>query len=232
MIKTARDIHGQVEHLRESGEFLKALQLSEEVFSEYQKNNDAFGMGDILASRSITLRLLWEDTQDSVFLVRAKHECFAAVEITSQSEEKSDQFMPLFRLAQVQEELGENLDACQSYKLAIEIFQNNPPKEHNRPAVLNDMKVRYSVCGYKTGNTEALSDALGALHALELDEQEPAYNKHVWISGGHMKIAEVLKEHDLQEARNHLQKAKDIIDADPDLAIRKKQWQKLSDSFE
>ena len=41
----------------------------------------------------------------------------------------------------------------------------------------------------------------------------------------------VLKENDPQKAKEHLQKAKEIIDANPDLKLRKAQWEKLAENF-
>jgi tetratricopeptide (TPR) repeat protein len=232
MKETGREIHGKAEHAREAGNFLEALQLSEQAFLSYQEERNLFGMGDILASRSITLRLLFETSKDTSFLTRAKHDAMAGVEITRSSSEKSDLIMPLYRLGQVQEELEELSEACISYKEAVEIFESFPPKEHNRPAVLNDMKVRMYVCEYKSGNEDALGSAEDALVNLENDHEESRYTKDVWVSGGHMKLAEALKDHDLEVAKKHLLKAKEIIDMNPDLKLRKIQWEKLATLFE
>lgn len=232
MKETGREVHGKVEHAREAGNFLTALQLSEQAFIAYQEEQDRFGMGDILASRSITLRLLFETSKDTSFLTRAKHDAMAGVEITRSSSEKSDLIMPLYRLGQVQEELEELSEACISYKESVEIFESFPPKEHNRPAVLNDMKVRMYVCEYKSGNEDALGSAENALVNLENDHEESRYTKDVWVSGGHMKLAEALKDKDLEGAQKHLLKAKEIIDMNPDLKLRKIQWEKLATLFE
>ena len=231
MKQSGREIHGTAEHAREAGNFLTALQLSEEAFLAYQEEHDLFGMGDILASRSITFRLLFETSKDISFLLRAKHDAMTGVELTRTSSEKSDLIMPLYRLGQVQEELEELSEACNSYKESVEIFENFPPKEHNRPAVLNDMKVRMYVCEYKSGNEDALASAENALLNLENDPEEARYTKDVWASGGHMKLAEALKDKDLERAQKHLQKAKQIIDMNADLKIRKVQWEKMAASF-
>ena len=44
-----------------------------------------------------------------------------------------------------------------------------------------------------------------------------------------MRLAEALREDDLAKAKEHLQKAKDIIAKDERLKIRKSQWEKLAE---
>ena len=46
-----------------------------------------------------------------------------------------------------------------------------------------------------------------------------------------MRIADMLKEDNPEKAKEHLQKAKEIIDNNPDLKLRAEQWKKLTESF-
>lgn len=231
MVRKGRDIHGEAEHAREGGQFLSALKLSDDALLKYQEEGDIFGMVDILASRSITFCLLADEKDEKNFLILAKYENMAGVEIARGSKDRSNIIMPLFRLGQVEEEIGEFSEATNCYKEAIEVFQTYPPKEHNRPAVLNDMKIRYFVCEYKTGNKEALEEAENALISLLEDNEEPKYNKDVWTSGAYMKIAEAVKNDNLEKAKENLEKAREIIDANPDLVLRKKQFEKLASTI-
>lgn len=70
----------------------------------------------------------------------------------------------------------------------------------------------------------------GQNNILEFN-QEISYNFHVWLSGAHMRIANVLKTDDPSKAREHLEKAKQIIDSDSRLTLRSKQWEKLTKEF-
>jgi len=83
---------------------------------------------------------------------------------------------------------------------------------------------------YKNGEKEALGDILAAISELEATN-EPKFNKDVWMSGGYMRLAELLKDEDLAKAQEYLQKAKEIIDANPELVLRKGQWEKLAQNF-
>jgi hypothetical protein len=231
MGKTGREIHAEADHAREDGHFLKALQLIEETCLMYSEENDSVGFSELQGSRFLTLRHLYEKTQDQNFLILAKHAAMSAVELAEKSNDPTALAMPLFNLAKSQETLGELPNAVLSYRSAIQAQENTPLSYHNRRAVLNDMKIHLAACEYKNGHREALPEGEEALHDLENDSLEGAYTKDVWTSGGYMKFAEVLKTDNPQKAKEYLQKAKEIIDGNPDLTLRKAQWQKLATSF-
>ncbi len=237
-----RRLHGLAAQAREDGDHLKALQLDDESMLAYQKDGDILGFAEVVADRSIVLRHLADETGNKNFLIIAKSEMVASVEIARGSGDKTALALPLFNLAKVQEELGELQEAVKTYTEAIQEMENNPPEMHNRPSVLADMKVHLATCEYMAGEKNALERAEQALRDLEksneveYNEQSShtrgnSYNKDVWVSGGHMRIAVMLKEDNPQKAKEHLQKAKAIIDANPDLTIRKTQWEKLTTSF-
>jgi tetratricopeptide (TPR) repeat protein len=156
----------------------------------------------------------------------------ASVTIARESGNKQALALPFFSLARLQEDLGELSDAVESYKEAIANMQNNPPETHKFPAVLADMQIHLATCEYKAGDKTALERAEKALVDLQAAADEPnKFSKDVWLSGAHMRIAEILKTDNPQKAKNHLQQAKTIIDANPELILRQKQWQRLADTF-
>lgn len=228
MDSQGRQIHQQAALAREAGNFLESLKLSDEALISYQKDGDILGFAEILADRSITLRHLFEQSSGLNYLIVAKHEIMAGVEIAQKSGQKDALALPLFNLAKVQEELGEITEAVVSYRQAVENMEKNPPQMHNRPAVLLDMKVHLDVAQYRAGDKIALEKAETDLAQLENTAEISDYNKHVWVSGGHMHLAEALRNDNPQKAKEHLQKAKGVIDADPKLSLRKAQWEKLS----
>lgn len=230
MESEGRKIHALAGQAREAGNHLESLKLSDEAMLTYQQDEDILGLAEILADRSIVFRHLADETNDDNFLIIAKHEMIASVEMAEKSGNKQTIALSYFNLAKVHESLGELDDAKNYYQKTIESMITTPPAQHNRPAVLADMIVHLSTCEYRTGNTGGLEKALDAMEDLEKSEEEK-YNRNVWLSGGHMRIADMLKEDDPEKAKEHLQKAKKIIDANPDLKIRKKQWEKLSQSF-
>lgn len=230
MESRGRKIHGQAAHAREAGQHLEALKLYDEAILAYQQDNDILGLAEVFADRSICYRHLAEETGDQNFLIIAKHYMLASVEIAEKSGDEKAVVLPYFQTGRVYEELGELENAKGYYQKAVENMISNPPDQHNRPAILADMMVHLSTCEYRAGDTGGLERALDAMDDLEKSE-EVRYNKDVWLSGGHMRISEMLKVDDPEKAKEHLQKAKEIIDANPDLKTRKQQWEKLSNSL-
>ncbi|MBI4036376.1 hypothetical protein HY386_00670 [Candidatus Daviesbacteria bacterium] len=248
MESEGRRLHGLAEQARESGDFTRALELTDQATVSYQQGGDSLGFAEVQASRFLTLRHLFEKTDDKNYLILAKHTAMASVELAQASGDKQALALPLFNLAKAQETLGELPDAVATYQKAVENIINNPPEPHKRAAIVADFKVHLETCAYKAGDKSALERAEKALVELEAvpvlsDEdfeaggkklefnQEVAYNKDVWVSGGHMRIAEMLREDDPPQAKEHLQKAKEIIDANPQLKLRLAQWEKLATTF-
>jgi tetratricopeptide (TPR) repeat protein len=225
-----RSVHGQAEKSREQGKFIESLEQTDKALVLYQQDNDWFGFCDVLSSRVITLRHLYENTGKKEYLIVAKHEALAAIEVAKNNSDPSVSMMPYMNLGRIQDTLGEFKDAAESYSKAVEIMQSHPPKEHNRPGVLADMKVHKEVVLYKLGDKSVVDRVLQALSDLEKTD-EPKYNKDVWMSGGYMKLAEALKEDNTEKAKEYLDQAKKIIDANPQLTLRARQWEKLAKTF-
>lgn len=230
MESEGRKIHTQAAHAREEGRHLDSLKLHDEAILAYSNDKDTLGLAEVLADRSIVYRHLFDETENKDYLILAKYELLAAIEMAERSGIRQALAIPYAQLGNVQKELRQLEDAKVSYKKAIEYQTNNPAPQHNRPGVLADMKARLAILEYVLGDKLALKRALDVLRELEQSD-EPKYNRDVWLSGGYMKIAEMLKEDDPEKAEVHLQKAKEIIDDNPDLKLRKVQWEKLAATF-
>lgn len=227
-----RKLHGLAAQAREEGDSVKALSLYHSALDAYQKENDSIGFAETLADECISLRHLYEKTADRKWLILAKHTAEASVEIAKNSRKPEALAVPLFNLAKVQQALGELTGAIENYREAIKNIESNPPENHaNRPAIVADYKIHMAGCEYKAGDKSALGRMENDLKELENAEELSDYNKHVWLSGAHMRIAEILMPDNPERAKEHLQKAKEIIDADPQLKIRKEQWEKLAEKF-
>lgn len=242
MKSEGRRLHGLAEQAREKGESVEAVKLAEDAMAAYQKDGDILGFAEALVDQFLSLRHLFDKTGDRSYLIRAKHSAMASVEVAESSGDKTALAIPYFNLAKAQETLGQLQEAVSSYKKAVENIENNPPAEHKvpeRPAIVADFKVHLATCEYKqsfstnkAGDKSALERAEAALSDLEKTPDISDYNQHVWVSGGHMRIAEMLQSDDPEKVKDHLQKAKEVIDSDPRLTIRLAQWQKLADKFQ
>ncbi len=154
----------------------------------------------------------------------AQYEMMGAVQLARESNNPQALALPLYNLAQLHEDVGELLQAIHIYKEAVKNMEQNPPDVHNRSSVLENMKLHLATCEYKNGDTGGLERAKKAL--LKIAEEPNKYNHDVWVSGGYMRIAEILKKDDAKTAKYYLAKAKEIIDANPELKLRKKQLEK------
>lgn len=231
MESEGRRLHAQAASARENDQLKESLSFNDEALFAYDREDNPLGFAEGIACRSITLRNYATQQESRNILTLAKYEMMASVTIARESGDNTALPLPLYNLAQLQEALGEHEDAIETYSEAVNTMKNNPPESHNRPSVLADMKVHMTVCEYKAGDTSALERAEEALQQLEESEEPNKFNKDVWVSGGHMKLAEILIEESPSEAKEHLAKAKEIIDSNEELVLRKQQWERLSKSF-
>lgn len=222
-----RRLHGQAAHLREQGESLESLKKDMEALVEYAKDEDPQGLSEIFSEMFLSLRHLAQNLENKNLLLVAAEFGELSARLAGRLGVPEGMAIPLFSKGKAEEELGNIEEAIDSYRNAISSMQSNPPAQNDRPAVLLDMKLHLYSAQYKNGDKEVLEDWLKDLEELEKTE-EPQYNKDVWVSGSYMKLAEVLSRDDPQKAKVYLDKAKEVIDSNPDLKIRLQQWEKLS----
>lgn len=209
-------------------DFLASLKWNDQALQLFDTDNDTEGFTEGIANRAITLKLYAFVHKSRRFLHIAEGELRAAVVLTQESNNESARMLPLYQRAQIQELLGDLSAAVASYQEAIAIMKNNPPKKHDRLELLHTMTIHLATAQYKNGNKNALHQAEKALKELSMIENHNTYEQAVWLSGGHMKIAESVAADDLHTAKEHMHKAKEIIDAHPSLGLRKKQWDELN----
>lgn len=237
MLSKGRQLHQQSAEAREfESDFLKALQISEAALLAYQEDGDMLGMAESVADRSVTFRHLYAKTNDKSFLIRARAELQASLDISKLTNNPEATTLPLYNLGKVEESLGNYPEAVRFYKEALatlnvdpnqtKLDPNNPA--HHRPAQLYDMQVHMSYAEYKNGDKSAKDRMIEALDSLEAVEEEDPFNKDTWVSGGYLSLAEMLQADQPEEAHKYLAKAKQIIDANPKLILRAKQLAELS----
>jgi tetratricopeptide (TPR) repeat protein len=228
----ARKLHKKALKLREQKYFLESLKVGEDALFEYAKDNDTLGFSELLSMQAKTYLHAFSFTKYKPYLELAKSTAKACVSIAESMNDTSATMLPYFNLGDIAEDTGDLSLAISSYKKAVDILENNPSERHNRKSVLANFKIHLHTSEYKNGDKSALIRAEKALNNLHDSKDASDYEKHVWESGAHMRIALMLKTDNPNKAKTHLQKAKTIIDSDPELIIRKEQWEKLSSLFE
>ena len=231
--KIGRKLHGKAEGAREEGRFLDALEFTDKATIAYQKNRDLLGLAEVQASRQSTFKQLYRQTGDKNYLILEKNAAKAAVEIAEESGVKEALAIPYHNLGKYYEESGNHKKAAKFFRKALENMKNNPPKIHNRLGVIADIKGHLYASEYMAGDKSALEGAEQSLNELENSGEDKIsqYNFDVWLSGAYIRIAQMLRKNNHQKAKEHLYKAKDIIDINPNLKLRKEQWEKLAKGF-
>lgn len=222
----ANQAHIEAEQKRESGDFAAALTLTDQSIVEYQKDKNYAGMAEVLCSRYLTLVHLYEQTSDSVYLTLALGTAHDAYLVSQSSSDQSAQVIPLYNYAKALERQGELQQAIEKYKQSIDLYRKNPPPTHNQPAVLIDMQIHQGLCELKAGDLSSYDRVVAAIEQLKSESDVP-YRQAVWLSGAHLKLAEILSSTDKTKAMTHLEAAQEIISGRTDLVLRQKQLQNL-----
>jgi len=217
--------------LQEQNKPLEALQQENEALLQFAQSKDYAGMAEIVVLRSKTLKHLYQQSDDKNYLVLARAEASAAVEIAENTSNKAAAAIPYFVLAQMHEALEEFPQAKIAYQKTLYYLPEAPQPQHNRKSVAADIKGHLAYCEFKSGDKNAVNQALEALQELESTTDANKYEYNVWLSGAHMRIATMYHQLKSPEAKVHLDKAKQIIDSDEQLILRNQQWERLNQTI-
>ena len=218
----ANDLHAQAINVREhEQDFLKALKFTDEAILACVEEKDSKELIGIFGTRQNIFGHLAEKTEDNNYLILAKHAAMAAVEIAEKSNLPSS--MPYRDLAKAHEKLKDYKEAISYYEKSL---NSSLDENHNRESIKADIKAHFAYVKYKNGDKSALDLMNEAISQLE-SAAEQQYEKDVWLSGAHMRAAEMLKEDNPQLSKDHLAKAQEIIDGNSELVLRKGQLEEL-----
>lgn len=222
----ANQPHQQAEKSREYQDYQVALELAVDSELSYDAIGDIIGFSEVQATKALTYRQLFRSSKTGYFLVLAKHSALSAVEIARNSGIKEALAIPVFNLAKVYEEIGELDQAIKLYKEALGYITDNPPVHQDREAVKLDFKLHLLIARLSNGEKNLEKEIVEVLNKIEADEDEASYNKNVWVSGGYLKLAEILREF------KYLDIARKIIELDDRLELRNIEWQELVNELE
>jgi len=218
-----RKVHGEAERARERGESLEALKIYDEATLVYQEDGDMLGLAEVQSARQLTFGHLHDKTGDSVFLILGKYAAMSAVEIAEKYGEPESLALPYERLGQAHEALGELDQAIEYYKKAVEASKSLS-EFHDNNSVRAEIRSRLATAELKNGDESALERALKTID--EINEKEVGkYVRDVWVSGVYMRIAEATN------SKEYLEKAKEIVNKNEELELRKRQLEKLSEKL-
>jgi tetratricopeptide (TPR) repeat protein len=226
-----RRLHGLAEQARESGNFIKALEYTDQAALAYQQDSDLLGLAEVQSSRQSTFKQLYRTTGDPVFLIFEKHAALAAVEIAQKSGQPEALGIPYHNLGKYYFEAKDYKRAVQAFNNAVKSLTSHPLGRHTRASVIADIRGHLFAAQYWAGDKTALDRALQALEDLRKAPEESSYNKNVWISGAHLRIAEMISTDNPSLSAQHLASARKIITSDQRLILRKSQLERLENKI-
>ena len=221
---SGKTLHKKEEETREKGDSIEALGIADQATAAYLEEGNIKGASSVQSSRFLTFRHLFDKTGNENYLILAKY----AAEMARKGNDPKALTVPLFNLAKSYQDLKEYEKGISTYKQAIANMTVSSSSDTNASAVMQDMTIHLSVCEYKNGDKSALERAEKALSELIANTGVTKYEKDVWVSGGYMKIAEMLRADDPKKAAEALGKAREIIESNPDLVLRKIQLGNLA----
>ncbi len=225
--EVGRRLHARAEEAREAGKFLEALEYTDCATLAYQKDGDLLGLAEVQSSRQSTFKHLYRSTGDPVFLTLEKHAAEAAVEIAEKCGISEAVGIPYHNLGKYYSEVKEYEKAAEYFKKAIENLKKYPDNHHGRASVIADIAGHQYAAEYHTGDKTALDRALQALEDLQNSDESSTYNKNAWVTGAHIRIAEMLVTDNPELAKKHVEEAQKILDSDNRQILRKEQLEKL-----
>lgn len=227
---SAREILDRANEEREKGNPLLSLQLCDEASVDFQKEKYVAGVAESQAARFLALRHLFQKTGDKTYLILAKHAALSGAEVADSGGDKTALAVPYYNVAKTYYTLEDYPNALLWFQKAFDSIVNNPPTSHNRAGVVADFKIHVAISEYWNGDKEALKKFEEAVSELDASDEKTVsdYNYHVWKSGAFMEAARMLKKDNIDLAKEYLSKAKEIIDSDSRLSLRKNQWEKIA----
>lgn len=222
----AEELHKQSENLREQDKHVEALEFIEQAIVAYQNEKNYKGLAKALQSRVLIYRHLFLLTDDDVFGLLARKDAEASLEIAQKNNLRDVIASCYFRIGEVAGNLGNNKKAIENYQKALDNYTGTK-------AELGDYRYHLGTVQYFDGiKEEGKKNMLQGLKEIQENRSEiDPFLANVWESGCYMRLAEVLKDDELKEAKEYLRQAKKIIDFDKKLIIRRRQWKKLAEKF-
>jgi tetratricopeptide (TPR) repeat protein len=220
-----KEAHENAERFRESDQHLEALQAAEIAIVGYQQQGNYPKLSEVLQTRFLTYKHLFLLTNDMSYAILGKNDTQASLQIALKHHLEN-------MLASCYFSIGEAAMITNDYKAAISKYQQAVEIQPDG-AQRGDYRYHLGEALYRNGEKQTGKEALyQGLKEIQTNKQgQDSFATHIWESGCHMRLADLLRTDEPKKAREHLAKFKEIIDTDKRLIIRKRQLAELSKQF-
>lgn len=222
MSSSGKKLHEQAEALREQDKLDEALKVLEKTINAYEQEGDFAGLAKAFQSRILTYKHKFLLTGVPSFADLAHADAQASLELAEKYELTDIISSCYFRLGEIAMLQNNFTDAIKQYKKALDHYRGTKAEK-------GDYRYHLGEALYRNGDKEKGKRILleGLAEIQQNGEGIDPFFIHVWESGAHMRLSELLQDNEPVEARTHLDKARTIIKNDDKLVIRKRQLREL-----
>ncbi|OGM11098.1 hypothetical protein A2W13_02830 [Candidatus Woesebacteria bacterium RBG_16_36_11] len=217
------DIHNKGASLREEDKHLDALgYLTLSLFFLQQEGNYS-ELVDALKDRCLTWKHLFLTLKDKSYSILARKDAESMLAITEEFNLIDRYHTSYFRLGEIDMLDEDYPNAIKNYQKALETYTGTLSEKGDYRYHLGEAKYR------KGDKKEGKGLILKGLEEIRKGAKElDPFLIHVWESGVHMRLAELLRKDEPKESKLHLQKAQEIANSDEKLVIRRRQIKELT----
>lgn len=216
----ANELLKQGQQLRENGQTFEALDAINRSLDFFSYVQDYSGFAHAILDRAICWQHLYQfHNNDYGFAVLYKKDAESMLEIVEAKNITTQEAGAYFINAKA-------MMLFDNYDQAIENFNLSIAKmTTDRNAQKGDWQTNLGKAMYLKGKKQEGVQLIleGIERVKKYSDEIDQYTANVWISGGYIRLAEVLQKDNAKLSEDYLQKAKVIIEADPRQIVRKKQ---------
>lgn len=215
---TATELQKEADILREEGKSLKAIDVYNQAIVRYQEDRDYSNMMGALTGRLLSWKHLFYKTEDKIYAIFVKKEAEEMLEIAKEHNLLNRLHLIHF-LNGTSAILLKNYSSAEiEFKKAVELYPSENAEKGDWIAHLGDAM-------YRNGKKEEGKNMIlqGISLIKERSSQIDSFLFNVWVSGAYLRLAKLLKTDNPEESQLFLNQAKEIIDSDNRLVIRKQQ---------
>lgn len=221
-IISAKELHSKGAFLREQDKHEPALEFLTRAIVAYQKEGNYEGLVDALKDRVLTWKHHFLLTDDKVYAILALKDSETMLSVAKEYKLKNKFDTAYFRL-------GEIAILFEDFPLAIKYYNNSLKFFRGCAAEKGDFRYHLGEAVYRNGQKgegkKIILQGLGEI--IKGSDGTDPFQIHVWESGCHMRLAELLIEDEPKEALKHYKEANTIAQSDTKLVIRKRQIKEL-----
>ncbi len=212
------EIQKEADILREEGKSLNAIDVYNQAIVRYQEDKDYSNMMAALTGRLLSWKHLFYKTEDKIYAIFVKKAAEEMLEIAKEYNLLNRLYLIHFLNGTSAILLKDYSSAEIEFKKAVKLYPFDNAEKGDWIAHLGDAM-------YRNGKKEEGKNMIlqGVSLIKERSCQIDSFLFNVWVSGAYLRLAKLLKTDNLEESKSFLNQAKEIIDSDNRLVIRKQQ---------